>query len=93
VTLRARTSAFLAAAGTPTEGDVLGYGDAPTLPTRAAEDAVAVAATRHGRGWWAASGDGKVAVAGDAMHRGDLAGRALGLASSRPSPPSGRRSG
>ncbi|MCU1375448.1 MAG: hypothetical protein JWO68_2734, partial [Actinomycetia bacterium] len=41
------------AAGAPTEGDVVAYGDAAPLPVAGPEDAVAVAATPLGLGWWA----------------------------------------
>jgi hypothetical protein len=65
------------AASPPAEGDVVAAGDALPLPVRAPEDAVAIAATPLGLGWWAASADGVVVAAGDARHLGDLAGRAL----------------
>ncbi|MCU1487346.1 MAG: hypothetical protein JWN67_4092 [Actinomycetia bacterium] len=65
------------AAPPPAEGDVVALGDALSLPVRAPEDAVAIAATPLGLGWWAASGDGVVVAAGDARPLGDLAGRAL----------------
>jgi hypothetical protein len=59
------------------EGDVVAVGDALPLPVKAPEDAVGIASTPTGLGWWAVSGRGAVAAAGDAKLLGDLAAIAL----------------
>ncbi|HEX4905266.1 MAG TPA: M15 family metallopeptidase [Acidimicrobiales bacterium] len=61
-----------ATAATPVEGDVLSFGDAMAAVGRSGEDAVDVAATRTGLGWWAVDPVGVVTAGGDAVHRGDL---------------------
>src|SRR5688500_7214490 len=66
-----------ATAATPVEGDVLSFGDAVAAVGGAGEDAVDVAASRTGLGWWAVDPAGVVTTGGDAVHRGDLAATAI----------------
>jgi hypothetical protein len=65
------------AAAPAQEGDVVAVGDALPLPVQAPEDAVGIASTPTGLGWWAVSGSGAVVAAGDAPALGDLGGRPL----------------
>src|SRR4051794_32478251 len=66
-----------AAAASPAEGDVLSFGDAVAAVGSAGEDAVDVAGTPSGMGWFSGDPAGVVHVGGDAVHRGDLAATAL----------------
>jgi hypothetical protein len=71
VTVPSTTTATAAAAvGSPAEGEVVSFGDAVPVFGAAGDDAVDVAATRTGAGWWATDPAGVVTAAGDARHHG-----------------------